>query len=187
MKTTSWVCCARRDCSVFMARGSAWIERAASFASSSCRLSMTSPSPTMTSPHSTRNFVREEDRPNAGTKERRDAVHIEEIDASLERGGPARPLRANAGAIQALRFRRADEAAVPGGNGNGDFRDGVLLGRRAEVLGDPRGIQHCRRLRRRPYSEPYLPRGGHRKHRPHRSSAGRLRSQKGELPVAAED
>ena len=72
------------------------------------------------------------------------------------------------------RARHAAPAAVPRGNRAHRGRDGLLLGRRADLLADARRVHDRRRLRRRVDAESDLPRGllGH--DRPHRGGARRI-------------
>ena len=65
------------------------------------------------------------------------------------RGRPARPRDAVRGAATPLRARHAARAAVPRGHRDGDLRHGLLLGRRAQLLGGARRVHHRRGLRRR--------------------------------------
>ena len=85
------------------------------------------------------------------------------VDACLRRAG------------QALRQWQPHPAAVPGRSGEGDVRDGLLLGRRAQVLGDPRRLLNGRGLRRRADAQPDLPGSLLGPHRPQRGGHGVVR------------
>ncbi len=78
------------------------------------------------------------------------------------------------------------EAPFPDGPAAGDVRNGVLLGRRAEVLGAGRRLQHGRRVRGRPDAQPDLPRGLLGPNRPRRGGASGLRSAPRQLRAALE-
>ena len=94
------------------------------------------------------------------------------------RRGAARPARPPLRRARAsLRARHAARAAVPRGIRAGRLRDGLLLGRGAQVLAD-RGRVHDRgRLRRWVHAEPDVRRGVQRPHRAHRGRARGVRSR----------
>ena len=65
-------------------------------------------------------------------------------------------------------------------------RHGLLLGRRADLLGDPRRLRHRRRLPGRLHPQPDVRGDLHRSHRPHRGRPGRLRPGDGRSRGAAQ-
>ena len=73
--------------------------------------------------------------------------------------------------------RHAAPAAVPRGDRAHRRRNGLLLGRRADLLADARRVHDRRGLRRRVDAEPDLPRGVLGHDRPHRGGAGRIRPE----------
>ena len=74
---------------------------------------------------------------------------VSQARAAVSRRGAARPIRAHDGAEVPLRERRSARAALPGGDGAGSLRPGLLLGRRAEVLEDARRRLDLGRVRGR--------------------------------------
>ena len=88
----------------------------------------------------------------------------------------------------AFRQRQPAEGALSGGARDRDLRHGLLLGRRAQVLGARRRHLHHRGgLCRRPHAEPDLRGGLLGPHRPQRGGAGGLRPEEDLLREAAED
>ena len=95
------------------------------------------------------------------------------------RRGAPRPRRDDAGAGRALRQRHAARAAVPRRARAGGVRHGLLLGRRAQVLGGRRRVHHRGRLRRRASRpNPTYEEVCSRPHRPHRGRARGVRPQR---------
>ena len=76
--------------------------------------------------------------------------------------------------------------AVPRGARDRVRRDGVLLGRRADLLEAPWRLRHGRRLHGWLDQEPHLRGDLHRAHRAHRDRDGRLRPRQGRLRPADE-
>src|SRR5919112_1778766 len=70
-----------------------------------------------------------------------------------------RAIGAHRGPRSPLRARHAARDTVPRRDRDRGVRDGLLLGRRADVLGGRRGLYDRRRLRGRVHREPLLRRG----------------------------
>ena len=95
--------------------------------------------------------------------------------AAVEGAGVARARAAHARSGEALRAGRAARAAVPGGIRARALRNGLLLGRRTQVLAGTRRLHDGGRLRRRPHPQPQLRGGLLGPHRAQRSRARGLR------------
>src|ERR1041384_4359229 len=77
-------------------------------------------------------------------------LQLEEAPHAAARRGAARPADGDAGGGHALREWPPDRAAVPRRDAARDVRHGLLLGRRAQVLADPRRVRDRGWLRRWP-------------------------------------
>ena len=86
---------------------------------------------------------------------------------------------------RACRAGYAARAAVPGLDAHGHVRDGVLLGRREEVLGAPGRLLDAGGLRGRHHAQPDLPRGLLGRDRSHGGRARRVRPGEGHVRGAA--
>ena len=110
-----------------------------------------------------------------------------ETGDAVEGQGASRPDRAHAGAGRAFRESSSADGAVSRGARDGHVRAGLLLGRRAQVLGGAGRVHDGGRLRRRLHAQSHVRRGVLRPHRPQRGRAGGLRSQANQLRGHPED
>ena len=105
------------------------------------------------------------------------SLNRKKLEMPGRRGRAARPRHPDAGRRGApFRPRDAADAAVPPRHRAGDVRHGLLLGRRARLLGAAGRLHHRRGLRGRPHAEPDVRRSLLGAHRPQRSGARRVRS-----------
>ena len=95
-------------------------------------------------------------------------VRTRQVPPDRPRRRPAGPHPDHAGPRPPPRQRQPPRPRVPARDRDRRVRHGLLLGRRAQVLGAPGRVLHGRRLRRRLHAEPHLRGDLHRPHRPHR-------------------
>src|SRR5450631_738584 len=86
-------------------------------------------------------------------------VHIAQESHGRGRPGPARSHRAHGDHGQASRARDTHHTALSRGHGTSPVRNGLLLGRRADVLVLAGRVHHGGGLRRWDHSQPDVPRG----------------------------